>query len=67
MTPFQKKILFTFLPYILGYAVAYAGVSFVMWDRDPSVWAIADRVFAAILGWVLGSMLYMRFEHDRVR
>jgi hypothetical protein len=67
MTMFQKKILFTFLPYILGFAIAYGLVSFVSWNKDAALWAFSDRVFATILGWVIGIMLYVRFEYDRVR
>jgi uncharacterized membrane protein HdeD (DUF308 family) len=67
MTLFQKKIAFTFLPYILGYAIAYALLAFTVWDRDAGHWMFSDRLFGIILGWVLGSMLYVRFEHDRVR
>ena len=66
MTIFQKKILFTFLPFILGFAIAYGLVAFVVWDRNPALWMFSDRVFATISGWVIGSMLYVRFEYDRV-
>ena len=67
MTHFQKKILFTFLPYIIGYAIAYGCIAFMAWDRDAGHWAFGDRMFAVIFGWVIGSMLYVRFEYDRVR
>lgn len=67
MTTFQTKILFTFLPYILGYIIAYGAIAFMAWDRNAGNWMFGDRMFAVILGWVIGSMLYLRFEHDRVR
>lgn len=65
MTALQKKILFTFLPYIIGAAVAYGVMSFVAWDRNAGNWLFSDRMFTVVLGCVLGSMLYARFEYDR--
>lgn len=67
MTPFQKKILFTIVPFLLGFMVAYGFTAFIVWQHDASMWTLQDRVFATITGWVVGSMLYMRFEYDRVR
>ena len=67
MTLFQKKILFTIIPYLLGFTIAYALMAFIAWDKDASNWLFGDRLFTVILGFVLGGMLYFRFEHDRVR
>jgi hypothetical protein len=66
MTTFQKKILLTFIPYILGFAFAYGVMAFVAWDRNAGNWLFSDRMFAVVIGLVVGSMLYKRFEHDRV-
>ena len=67
MTTFQKKILFTTLPFIIGFVVSYAIMAFVAWNRDAGAWEMTDRMFTAMLSWVLGGMLYVRFEYDRVR
>ena len=67
MTIFHKKILFTIVPYLLGFALAYGLMAFIAWDRDASNWLFGDRLFTVILGLVVGGMLYIRFEHDKAR
>ena len=62
MTTLQKKILITFIPYILGFAFAYSIMAFVAWDRNAGNWLFTDRWFTVILGSVLGSMLYIRLD-----
>jgi len=65
MTTLQKKIFLTFIPYILGFAFAYSIMAFVAWDRNAGNWLFSDRMFTVVLGCVLGSMLYCRFDYDR--
>jgi putative effector of murein hydrolase LrgA (UPF0299 family) len=67
MTILQKKILYTFIPYLVGIAIAYGVMAFITWDRDAGKWLFSDRLVAIVFGWVIGSMLYVRFEYDRVK
>lgn len=60
-----KKFLRTVVPFIGGCVFAYVVMGFVMWNRDPSTWLMSDRTFAVILSWVVGAMLYSRFEWSK--
>jgi hypothetical protein len=60
-----KKILRTVLPFVCGCTFAYVVMSFIMWNRDPSTWLMSDRIFTVIMSWVVGAMLYTRFEWSK--
>jgi len=67
MTPFQLKLLYTFLPYVIGFAISWGLLAFITWERNPALWLFADRLIATIIGVVVGAALFIRFEYDRVR
>lgn len=61
----KLKLLYTFLPYITGFAISYALLSFITWERNPALWLFADRMIGVVIGSVIGSSLFIRFEYDR--
>jgi hypothetical protein len=67
MTPFQTKLLYTFLPYVIGFALSWSLLAFITWERNPELWLFADRLIAAVIGAAIGSALFIRFEYDRFR
>lgn len=65
MNELTKKIVFTVVPYLSGFLFAYLVMAFVIWNRDPNGWAVWDRAFCFVLGWFVGTMLYVRFTWNK--
>lgn len=61
----KTKLLYTVLPYIIGFILSWCLLAFITWERNPALWLFADRLVAAVLGLVMGSALFIRFEYDR--
>lgn len=61
----KQKIIYTVVPYLSGFVFSYLLMSFVIWNRNPEGWAVWDRAFCLVVGWFVGTLLYVRFTWNK--